>query len=372
MVEHHLETGAGVTVAAIPVPREQGREFGVIEADADGKILDFHEKADVAADDAGRRHAGPRFHGQLRVHHVDARRRRDALVVEPGGEGPRRRRDPRAHRQRASPTSTTSRPTSSPARRRTSGATGATSGRSTRTTRPTWTCSAPLPSFNLYNPEWPVYSLQLPLPPAKLCYGSERRRGQRRQQPALHRLHRLGRHRSTARSSARTCASRPAPRSPSRSSCRASGSGPGARLHRCIVDKNVHVPAGYRLGVDGGVDPSQFARSDQGDHRDRQGPRPRLIGARRRPCWAVDGPVRPACGGGDSPTVARVPAWWSLSRRSVTISSASQIRSLARRSAEEAMVQVLVVDDQPPFPRRCTRRPEPDLGVRAGRRGRIG
>ena len=40
--------------------------------------------------------------------------------------------------------------------------------------------------------------------------------------------------------------------------------GPGARLHRCIIDKNVHVPAGYRLGVEGGVDPSQFARSDQG------------------------------------------------------------------------------------------------------------
>ena len=68
MVEHHLETGAGVTVAAIPVAAgEQGREFGVIEANADGKILDFHEKADVAADDAGRRHACARFHGQLRL-----------------------------------------------------------------------------------------------------------------------------------------------------------------------------------------------------------------------------------------------------------------------------------------------------------------
>ena len=64
-----------------------------------------------------------------------------------------------------------------------------------RTTRPTWTCSAPLPSFSLYNPEWPVYSLQLPLPPAKVCYGQQRRRGQRRQQPALHRLHRVRRHR---------------------------------------------------------------------------------------------------------------------------------------------------------------------------------
>ncbi len=40
--------------------------------------------------------------------------------------------------------------------------------------------------------------------------------------------------------------------------------GPGARVHRCIIDKNVIVPSGYRLGVDDGVDPSGFARSDQG------------------------------------------------------------------------------------------------------------
>ena len=31
-----------------------------------------------------------------------------------------------------------------------------------------------LPSFSLYNPEWPVYSLQLPLPPAKLSLRQRR------------------------------------------------------------------------------------------------------------------------------------------------------------------------------------------------------
>ncbi len=45
MVEHHLATGAGVTVAAIPVPKEQGSAFGVIGADASGRILAFHEKS---------------------------------------------------------------------------------------------------------------------------------------------------------------------------------------------------------------------------------------------------------------------------------------------------------------------------------------
>ena len=44
LIDHHLESGAGVTVAAIPVPKHEAREFGVIEFDADGRILAFHEK----------------------------------------------------------------------------------------------------------------------------------------------------------------------------------------------------------------------------------------------------------------------------------------------------------------------------------------
>ncbi|HZQ94666.1 MAG TPA: glucose-1-phosphate adenylyltransferase [Candidatus Sulfotelmatobacter sp.] len=44
MIDFHLERKAEVTVAANPVPREQAREFGVIEADDQGRILAFHEK----------------------------------------------------------------------------------------------------------------------------------------------------------------------------------------------------------------------------------------------------------------------------------------------------------------------------------------
>ena len=45
MVDHHVASGAGVTVAAIPVLREEAIEFGVIESDEDGKIIEFHEKS---------------------------------------------------------------------------------------------------------------------------------------------------------------------------------------------------------------------------------------------------------------------------------------------------------------------------------------
>lgn len=44
MVAYHVEKRASATVAAIPVPREQASEFGVIEADHNGRIVGFHEK----------------------------------------------------------------------------------------------------------------------------------------------------------------------------------------------------------------------------------------------------------------------------------------------------------------------------------------
>ena len=44
MVAKHIETGAAVTVAGIRVPRSEANQFGVIDADADGKVLGFLEK----------------------------------------------------------------------------------------------------------------------------------------------------------------------------------------------------------------------------------------------------------------------------------------------------------------------------------------
>src|SRR6187200_2695037 len=45
MVAEHLDSGAGVTVAAIPVPKHEAVDFGVIESADDGKIVAFHEKS---------------------------------------------------------------------------------------------------------------------------------------------------------------------------------------------------------------------------------------------------------------------------------------------------------------------------------------
>jgi glucose-1-phosphate adenylyltransferase len=46
MITHHQETGAEATVAAIPVPRAEAREFGVLEVNENGRIVAFHEKVE--------------------------------------------------------------------------------------------------------------------------------------------------------------------------------------------------------------------------------------------------------------------------------------------------------------------------------------
>lgn len=47
MVRFHLENGADVSVAALPVPLEQASDFGVIGADEQSRIHDFQEKPDT-------------------------------------------------------------------------------------------------------------------------------------------------------------------------------------------------------------------------------------------------------------------------------------------------------------------------------------
>ncbi|HWH55997.1 MAG TPA: glucose-1-phosphate adenylyltransferase [Terriglobales bacterium] len=60
MIDFHRTKKAEVSVAAIPVPRSQAREFGVIEVGEDGRIMAFHEKksdAPTMRDDPNRVYA---------------------------------------------------------------------------------------------------------------------------------------------------------------------------------------------------------------------------------------------------------------------------------------------------------------------------
>ncbi|MBV8708474.1 MAG: glucose-1-phosphate adenylyltransferase [Acidobacteriaceae bacterium] len=44
MIEYHVDKRSGVTIAAIPVAKELSREFGVIETTPEGRVIGFHEK----------------------------------------------------------------------------------------------------------------------------------------------------------------------------------------------------------------------------------------------------------------------------------------------------------------------------------------
>jgi glucose-1-phosphate adenylyltransferase len=44
MIAHHVETGADMTVGCIEVARERAREFGVMSVDASGRVVRFQEK----------------------------------------------------------------------------------------------------------------------------------------------------------------------------------------------------------------------------------------------------------------------------------------------------------------------------------------
>ena len=85
--------------------------------------------------------------------------------------------------------------------------TGATSARSTRTTRPTWSSCTSIPDLNIYDEQWPIWTYQDQLPPAKFVL--------RRRRPARHgdqldgvgRLHHLGVAGRSIRCCSRMCAS---------------------------------------------------------------------------------------------------------------------------------------------------------------------
>ena len=46
MLAYHQDSHAVATVAAIPVPRREARDFGILEVAPDGRIVAFHEKVD--------------------------------------------------------------------------------------------------------------------------------------------------------------------------------------------------------------------------------------------------------------------------------------------------------------------------------------
>ena len=222
MVDYHREHGGGVTVADIPVPSRSG--VGVrdhrgerrghdhpVPREARGPAADARQPRDVSGID-----------GQLRVRHRRAHRGRHArqltgLPHDIGGDLMPRLAE-RAERRRVYDFSTNEVPGQGERERG--------YWRDVGTVDAYYDANmdlvASVPVFSLYNEDWPVYSLQLPRPPAKLGHGGGEDDGRGAARCARARSCRVAS--STDRSSAPTCSSIRARSSPSRSCSRASRS----------------------------------------------------------------------------------------------------------------------------------------------------
>src|SRR4051812_6827893 len=262
MVDAHVASGAGVTVAAIPVPIHEARDFGVIESSADGQIIAFHEKVEDPPTMPG---DPTRCLASMGNYVFDVHTLVD--VVTPGhGDGertdiggdviPALTQEGVAHVYDFS--------------------TNVVPGDEEHN-RGYWRdvgsldsyydanmdLVAPVPMFNLYNGQWPVYSHSPPLPPAKVSHGSGGEAAYVHESLLCQGSIVSGGHveRTVLGTESYIDAGARVTESILFPGVRIE---PGARVHRAIIDKNVVVPAGAQIGVDAEDDRAQFRVSANG------------------------------------------------------------------------------------------------------------
>lgn len=263
MLREHIDSGAGITIAAVRVPTEQASDFGVIEADDSGKILGFHEKPDDpphipgdpnqafvsmgnyifdsevmveavttdAADESSNHDIGgdiiPRLveAGVARVH--------DFAAFEVPGQSP----DAQGYWRDV--------------------------GSLDSYYEANMDLLAADPMFDLYNQDWPIYTANSPLPPAKTVHEEGDRTGVAYNSLLSDGVIVSG---STVRYSVL------APRVRVNSYARVEESvlldrvtvGRGAIIRRAIIDKNVEVPEGAQIGIDLEADRQRYTVSEKG------------------------------------------------------------------------------------------------------------
>lgn len=178
MIEYHAKKSADVTVAAIPVPRGQAGEFGVIEASEDGHILAFHEKnpnAPTMPGDPTRVYASMGNYifstrTLLRLLHDDAARPDSShdfghdILPRLAGKAEIYAYDFQTNRIAGEPVD------------------AVPYWRDVGTIDAYYEANMDLrsvsPALNLYNRHWPVRTTSYPDPPAKFTFDDDNRRGQ--------------------------------------------------------------------------------------------------------------------------------------------------------------------------------------------------
>jgi len=262
MVAHHQASGAGVTVAAIPVPVHLARDFGIIEADANGKIVEFLEKPaepPTMVGDPTRSLASMGnyvFNADVLVDIVTPTA--DATTpTDMGGDViPALTRAGKAHVYDFSTNEVPGQTDHERGYWRDVGSLDAYY-------EANMDLLMPLPAFSLYNDQWPMYSLNLPLPPAKMGIGRNGEHG--RVSNSL-----LCAGSIVSGGAVETSIIGPDVYIDAGAEITESiifpgvRVGAGARLHRCVIDKNVMIPPGYEIGIDLDADAQLFSLSAGG------------------------------------------------------------------------------------------------------------
>jgi glucose-1-phosphate adenylyltransferase len=260
MVDQHVETGAGVTVAAIPVPKRDALDFGVIEVDEHAKIKAFHEKVAEPPTMPG---DTTRCLASMGNYVFDTQTLIDVVT-------------PRENQYTDLGSHVIPALTEAGVAHMYDFSTNVVPGQDERE-RGYWRdvgsldsyyeanmdLIAPVPVFNLYNEKWPVYTNRRALPPAKVSRGVGG-------EPSFVDGSLLCQ--GSIVSGAHVERSIIGPAAFIDHDAHVTESiifpgvhvGAGARLHRCIIDKNVVVPDWFRAGLDHDADAVHYAISPDG------------------------------------------------------------------------------------------------------------